>query len=185
MIIKSWGRFSAYTPETADVAHLQAEGVVFSRNEDGVDFYALRKQFAAGSIIASVNDEGQIVAAGYSPDGMHPFHNMRLVELSGPDLPSVLQEIVGKTIDFETSSLLIRPKQLRTSLYKTEIYERMSDGELDILDEALEGADRRTRLMWRDCLEVMVDSPLFPILQAQMTVAFGEDRAEAILSLKP
>ena len=71
----------------------------------------------------------------------------------------------------------------RTSLFKTEIYERMTDGELDIFDVAIEQADRRTRLMWRDCLEVQVDSPLFQVLNAQMVAAFGADRASAILSL--
>ena len=60
----------------------------------------------------------------------------------------------------------------RNYLFKTEIYERMTDEELDVFDVAIEQADRRTRLMWRDCIEIQKDSPLFPVLQMQMAAAF-------------
>ena len=97
-----------------------------------------------------------------------------------------ISELGEKAIDGLTKeSPPVPPPPSRTSLFKTEIYERMTDAELDVFDDAIEQADRRTRLMWRDCIEVEADSPLFPVLQAQMTAAFGEDRAEAILSLLP
>ena len=102
--------------------------------------------------------------------------------------PVVIQDL-GNPADSGLSSEEPEPEPelppLRSSLYKTEIYERMTDAELDVFDNAIERADRRTRLMWRDCLEVQADSPLFPALRAQMTAAFGEERANTILSLDP
>lgn len=76
------------------------------------------------------------------------------------------------------------PPAPRTSLYKTEIYSRMTDQELDRFDREIESAPTRIRLMWRDCLEVQADSNLFPLLQAQMTEEFGKDRTAEILSLE-
>jgi|GEM_PF-1096407 len=110
MNIKSWGRFFNDTPEaTGETAMLLQNNVLFSRNEDGVDFYALQRQFAAGSVIASIDDDGLITGAGYSPDGMFPSNGLRLVEVSGPDMPSTLQEIVGKVVDLENLALLPKP----------------------------------------------------------------------------
>lgn len=94
----------------------------------------------------------------------------------------------GKEKTIDLSALDLPPPVevlplLRTSLFKTEIYSRMTDDELDAFDDAIEASDRRTRLMWRDCLEVQVDSPLWPLLQFQMKEAFGAARTAAILSL--
>jgi len=73
----------------------------------------------------------------------------------------------------------------RISLYKTDIYSRMSDEELDAFDEAMGAADTRTRLMWRDCLQVEIDSPFFTVLLDRLEAGFGKERAAQILSLKP
>lgn len=77
------------------------------------------------------------------------------------------------------------PAPLRTELYKTEIIERMTDAELEVFDAELSAAPLRKRLMWRDCVTVLATSPLFAELRGGMTVSFGAERAEAILSLAP
>lgn len=96
----------------------------------------------------------------------------------------IMRDGVEELIDEKEWSPPAMPVMVRPSLYKTEIYQRMSNVELDVFDSAIEQADRRTRLMWRDCLEVQADNPLFEQLKLQLTAAFGQERAEAILSLE-
>ncbi len=98
---------------------------------------------------------------------------------------TIFQE--GEYVEVDRASLEIpteAPVFLRSSLFKTDIYSRMTDEELSAFDLGMETADTRTRLMWRDCLQVDVNSPLFPLLQARLTEAFGPDRAAQILSLE-
>lgn len=93
----------------------------------------------------------------------------------------------GQYLEVDKSSLDLPTGEavfLRTSLFKTDIYTRMSDEELVAFDVGMEAADTRTRLLWRDCLQVDVNSPLFPLLQARLSEAFGPDRAAEILSLE-
>lgn len=104
------------------------------------------------------------------------------------ELVKIIVDGKEKNIDINVLGLpspVDAPPHLRASLFKTEIYSRMTDEELDAFDDAIETSDRRTRLMWRDCLEVQADSPLWPVLQFQMAQEFGPDRASMILSLMP
>ena len=68
------------------------------------------------------------------------------------------------------------------SLYKTTIYERMTDAELSTFDTAMQAAPLRERLVWRDCVTVNSDSPHFGQLQAAMQAAFGTERTAIILA---
>lgn len=75
------------------------------------------------------------------------------------------------------------PVFLRAFLYKTDIYSRMTDEELAAFEVGMETADTRTRLMWRDCLQVDVKSTLFNSLHLMLSKILGFDRAQEILSL--
>jgi hypothetical protein len=67
-------------------------------------------------------------------------------------------------------------------LYKTTIYERMTDAELETFDASMRAAPLRDRLMWSDCVTVNSYSPYFAALSAAMLAAFGAERTAAILA---
>lgn len=68
------------------------------------------------------------------------------------------------------------------TLYKTDIEGRMTDDELAQFDAALSAATVRVRRLWTDCQMVHSDDPFFAALSAQITAAFGSDRAAIILA---
>jgi hypothetical protein len=68
------------------------------------------------------------------------------------------------------------------TLYKTDIEGRMTDDELTAFDAALSAATVRERRLWTDCQMVHSDDPFFATLTAQLTAAFGADRASIILA---
>jgi hypothetical protein len=68
------------------------------------------------------------------------------------------------------------------TLYKTGIESRMTDDELTAFDAALSAATVRARRLWTDCQLVHSDDPFFATLTAQLTAAFGADRAFIILA---
>jgi len=67
-------------------------------------------------------------------------------------------------------------------LYKTVIYERMTDAELETFDASMRAAPLRDRLMWNDCVTVNSANPYFAALSAAMLAAFGVERASVILA---
>lgn len=66
--------------------------------------------------------------------------------------------------------------------YKTDVWRRATDSEVDQLDAALKQASTRMSRMWDDCQTIEHDSDFFDDLYEAMAGAFGDDRASSLLA---
>lgn len=94
------------------------------------------------------------------------------------------QVTVVPLTDEEVAALEAQPPEpvAPYQLYKTDIYSRMTDAELEAFDTAMRAAPLRERLMWADCVTVSSDSEYFLLLVSSMTAAFGDERTATILA---
>jgi len=196
MDITEYGVFTPYVPSDELLAELKVaaadpetgtRGVLFCQDSQGRDFYDIVSKIPVdtGSVLISVNDAGLIVGASFPHDRVVPVKGCRYYHLYGDDVPDRLEDIAGKILDLSAKALTEPPLPQRISLYKTDIYSRMTDDEFSLFISAMEAASARIRYMWNDCQQVEVASPFWPLLQQQLTEAFGEERTAAILSLDP
>lgn len=66
--------------------------------------------------------------------------------------------------------------------FKTDIWQRVTDEEAEILDAQLKQAPAKQRRMWDDSLSVEHSSDYYALLKSQMVNAFGEARTDQILA---
>lgn len=66
--------------------------------------------------------------------------------------------------------------------YKTDIWQRVTEEEAEVLDAALNAAPAKQRRMWDDSLSVEHSSDYYVLLKAQMVGVFGEARTDEILA---
>lgn len=183
-MIKDHGIFRIYNP--ADRSEMTPD-VGFCRNENSIDWYVLQKTIEPGAALVEVDPvTGRILGKTGDTDGNHDYStrwpcDKRLLEIRpASEADDLTYEMRYNGAGFEPV-----PPPPRSALFKTEIYSRMTDEELEAFEAALAVAPVRLRLMWRDCNSVEVESPLFPMLRQQLTEGFSEARAAAILSLDP
>lgn len=67
-------------------------------------------------------------------------------------------------------------------LYKTTIWERMTDPEIEVVYGAMQQQPIRLRMIWADALTVQSSSPFFADLHAFLSAVLSPERADAILA---
>lgn len=91
------------------------------------------------------------------------------VELSGDDAADYLASIPGEL-----------PVSYR--LYKTTIWSRLTDAELQSVVDAMAAQPLRLRMMWNDAITVESDSEFFGVLNQFVTAVLGASRAAEVLA---
>ena len=72
--------------------------------------------------------------------------------------------------------------QLVHEISKVEIIRRMTTEEATSAELLIASADAKFRLMWSSANIIRSDDEWFPILQAELAGAFGEERAAQLLA---
>lgn len=82
----------------------------------------------------------------------------------------------------EASSLPIVERKNIYEISKVEIIRRMTTAEATSAELLIASADAKFRLMWSSANIIRSDDEWFPILQAALAGAFGEERAAQLLA---
>lgn len=107
MQIVHHGKFTAYSPapDPAKPATMVA-GVLHSRNEAGLDFYALRDAISETSLIVLVKpDETTVFAASKGPLMAFPSAGENLYEIIDPPEGLTPEQALRQTLDLGTGAL--------------------------------------------------------------------------------
>lgn len=70
---------------------------------------------------------------------------------------------------------------VKTVIYKRDIWLRATDDEASRIDARLDEQPVRLRRIWQDSQTLSTADEMYPILLEALKVAFGEERAKALL----
>lgn len=115
-------------------------------------------------------DENDKIYAYDSDDQMKRFNKVPLTPITEAEKDEILARKTEKP----------EPPQLRT--LKTDVWQRCTVDEAEILDAALDQAPAKERRIWSDSLSIEHDSEYFATLKAQMESQFGEQRTAELLA---